>query len=155
MFDWRRRNELDLTRRCSWLMMMDRFMSARTTATEKARRRSATSKLGTKALLLPTVSHTKPVWSTTSWIFDGRTASDFIYDVFSPEQSKLAVLPRAQPDTALILSLTWRKAKDQSYQSVHQGFKYCCMVLRVANARALIIDLRRLCYQPSGLLVQY
>ena len=29
------------------------------------------------------------------------------------------------------------------------GFKFCCMVLRVANARALIIDLRRLCYlQP-------
>ena len=29
------------------------------------------------------------------------------------------------------------------------GFKFCCMVLRVANARALVIDLRRLCYlQP-------
>ena len=28
------------------------------------------------------------------------------------------------------------------------GFKFCCMVLRVANARALIIDLRRLCYWP-------
>ena len=26
------------------------------------------------------------------------------------------------------------------------GFKFCCMVLRVANARALIIDLRRLCH---------
>ncbi len=26
------------------------------------------------------------------------------------------------------------------------GFKFCCMVLRVAKARALIIDLRRLCY---------
>ena len=26
------------------------------------------------------------------------------------------------------------------------GFKFCCMVLRVANARDLIIDLRRLCY---------
>ena len=29
------------------------------------------------------------------------------------------------------------------------GFKFCCMVLRVANARTLFIDLRRLCYlQP-------
>ena len=26
------------------------------------------------------------------------------------------------------------------------GFKFCCIVLRVANARDLIIDLRRLCY---------
>ena len=26
------------------------------------------------------------------------------------------------------------------------GFKFCCMVLRVANTRALVIDLRRLCY---------
>ena len=26
------------------------------------------------------------------------------------------------------------------------GFKFCCMVLRVANALALIIDLQRLCY---------
>ena len=48
------------------------FMSARTTATQKARRRSATLQLATKAILLPTVSHTKAIWSTTNPIFDGR-----------------------------------------------------------------------------------
>jgi len=31
------------------------------------------------------------------------------------------------------------------------GFKFCCMVLRVANARALIIDLRRHYYLQLGL----
>ena len=65
-------------------MIMDSFMSARITATLKARRRCATSKLATKALLHPTVSHTKPIWSTTRTTFDGRAASNFICGVSKP-----------------------------------------------------------------------
>ena len=57
------------------------------------RRRSATSKLATEALLLPTVSHTKPIWSTTQTTFDGCAASDFIYDVSKLGPCKVVALP--------------------------------------------------------------
>ena len=68
------------------------FMCARTTATQRARRRFATLQLATKAILLPTASHwhTKATWSTTNLIFDGRAALTFIYDVCKPEPSKVA-----------------------------------------------------------------
>ena len=70
--------------------MIYSFMCARTTATQRARRRSATLQLATKAILLPTATHTKAIWSTTNRIFDGRAALNFTCDVCKPEPSKVA-----------------------------------------------------------------
>ena len=43
----------------------------------------------TKALLIQTVRHTKPIWNPTRRRFYGRVASDFIHDNFKP-RSKVA-----------------------------------------------------------------
>ncbi len=67
---------------CSGMTLMDSFMSPKTTETLWARRRPATLILAVEALPLPTVRDTKPIWSTTTMIFCGRAASNFIYDVF-------------------------------------------------------------------------
>ena len=49
----------------------------------------------TKALLIPTVRHTKPIRYTTRQSFYGRVASDFIYDGFKPSSEVVAQARRA------------------------------------------------------------
>ena len=65
-------------------------------ATHKARRRCATSKLATEALVHPTVTPTKPIWSTTRTIFDGHAASNFICGVSKPWKLERKMLRAAR-----------------------------------------------------------
>ena len=70
------------------LSKLEKVLASRTADKRFLRRRICTQP--TKALLNPTVRHTRPIWYTTRQSFYGRVATDFIYDVFKPSSKVVA-----------------------------------------------------------------
>ena len=71
--------------------------------------------------------------------------------VRKPLQASKSEESRRRPDAAGARPFRWFLALSWFAFFFPLGFKFCCMVLRVANARALIIDLRRHYYLQLGL----